>query len=112
MMSAETAVRQAHMTASDYATFAVRNLCDVLGIDRRANGWRTQLAPFAPVLAAMITAAAKDYDTAMKGGVIEGCGRTDWSEVVEGIGDKLEGLTDAIGKGNGRAKVNGDGAPG
>jgi hypothetical protein len=104
MMSAETAVRQAHMTASDYATFAVINLCEALDIDRRANGWRNQLAPFAPVLAAIIAASAKDYDTAMKRGAIEGFGRVNWDEVVNDIGERLEGLTEALGKGNGHAR--------
>jgi hypothetical protein len=65
-MSPETALRQAHMTARDYAIHAVSDLCVILGIDRREAGWTEKLAPFAPVLAAMVKAAAMDFDTAAK----------------------------------------------
>ena len=37
---------------------AIRNLCRLLDIDANKPGWREQLAPFAPVLAAMINASA------------------------------------------------------
>lgn len=70
MLSADNALRQANMTAAEYADHAIENLCKALGIDMTAADWRQQLAPFASVLAAMITAAAADYDTAMRGGVI------------------------------------------
>jgi hypothetical protein len=74
-LSAENAMRQAHLTARDYAMWSVTDLCEILDIDQREPGWRTALAPFAPVLAGMITAAAMDYDTAAKGGVVNGAAR-------------------------------------
>jgi hypothetical protein len=61
------AVKQAHMTAQAYVIAAVRDLCDVLNIDQGQKDWRKQLEPFAPVLAAMITACAADYDTCARG---------------------------------------------
>jgi hypothetical protein len=69
-MSVETAMRQAHKTAEVYARNAVDDLCEILDIDHKKSNWREQLAPFAPVLAAMINAAATDFDTAMRGGRI------------------------------------------
>ena len=54
---------KAATNASDYATMAIRNLCRLLDIDANKPGWREQLAPFAPVLAAMINASAADFDT-------------------------------------------------
>ena len=54
---------KAATNASDYATMAIRNLCRLIDIDSNKPGWREQLAPFAPVLAAMINASAADFDT-------------------------------------------------
>jgi hypothetical protein len=71
-ISADNALRQASMTAHDYTMRAVTDLCDLLGIDRQAIDWHTELIPFAPVLAAMITAAAAGYDTAVRAGVVDG----------------------------------------
>jgi hypothetical protein len=73
-ISADSAIRQASMTVHDYTMRAVTDLCDLLGIDRQAIDWHTELIPFASVLAAMITAAAADYDTAVRAGVVEDIG--------------------------------------
>jgi hypothetical protein len=59
---------QAADTAALYADKAVVNLCGALDIDPRDPNKREKLAPFAPVLAAMIAASAADYDTTMRGG--------------------------------------------
>jgi hypothetical protein len=71
-MSGETAMRQAHLTACEYAAYTLKGLCQELGINIGAHGWRDRLAPFAPVWAAMIRAAAQDYDTAARSGFIDG----------------------------------------
>jgi hypothetical protein len=60
-MTGDNAMLQASATAQTYAQNAVEDLCVMLGIDRRKAGWREELAPFAPVLATMIRAAAQDY---------------------------------------------------
>ncbi len=54
-----------------------------VSIDRRDPKWRDQLAPFAPVLAAMITAAATDFDTAMKCGVVDNTTAEAWAEAFK-----------------------------
>ena len=59
-------MRQASMTVHDYALNALRDLCDALDIDRDNPRSRKQLAPFAGVLAAMVTAAAADLGTSMR----------------------------------------------
>jgi hypothetical protein len=74
MLSADSALRQAHMTAHDYAAHAIGNLCELLSIDRRQPDWRKALEPWAPVPAAMIAAAASDFRTSTENGVIEGVG--------------------------------------
>ncbi len=73
-MPAGNALRQASMTSHDYAMKALDDLVDMLGIDKKKATWRAQLAPFAPVWAAMIAAAAQDFDTAVRGGIVEGAG--------------------------------------
>jgi hypothetical protein len=70
-MTPDNALRQASMTVHDYTMRAVTDLCDLLGIERHEKDWHLELAPFAPVLAAMITAAATDYDTAIRAGVVD-----------------------------------------
>ena len=72
MIDANRAMQQAWMTAHDYALHAVYDLCEILDINRSKPGWREKLAPFAPVLAAMITAAATDNDTTGRSGVVVG----------------------------------------
>jgi hypothetical protein len=67
-MDAGDYMRQAHMTAGTYAAAAIRDLCEELGIDRANPNWVEQLAPFAPVLAAMIAAASADFDTMWRHG--------------------------------------------
>jgi hypothetical protein len=57
---------QASMTSNVYMRKATIELCHELDIDRRKPDWRAQLAPFAPVLAAMIAAAAADFDTGIR----------------------------------------------
>jgi len=70
MISADEALRQASMTAHDYALCAQINLCKILELEQRDPKLRDKLAPFAVVWAAMIAAAAKDFDTAMREGVV------------------------------------------
>ena len=57
-------------TSSEYAQTALDDLCRILGI-KQTDGWRENLAPFASVCAAMITAAASDFHTAVSSGVVE-----------------------------------------
>ena len=68
-MDGEAAARQSSTTARFYARNALDDLCMMLGIKA---GWRAELAPFAPVLAAMIIAAARDFHTATGAGLVEG----------------------------------------
>lgn len=70
MMDPEMAMRQAWMTANDYALHTLDSLLDRLSIDQTQPGWQAQLALFAQVWAAMIAAAAQDFETAMSGGII------------------------------------------
>jgi hypothetical protein len=66
MVSAQELMQQAPMTAAVYMRAAVAELCHTLDISRGKPGWRDQLAPFAGVLAAMVAAAAADFDTAIR----------------------------------------------
>lgn len=70
-MEAETAVRQAWKTASEYARCSRDELLLILNMDTNTPDWQAKLAPFASVWAAMIQASATDYDTAAKTGLIE-----------------------------------------
>ncbi len=65
------AMKQAWMTASDYALHTLDGLCRALDVDQKQNGWQEKLAPFAPVWAAMIKAAAVDFQTAVTNGAVE-----------------------------------------
>ena len=72
-MTAQHAVEQASTTAREYARKAVSDLKDILGIDSKSDSTvQAQLAPFAPVLAAMIAAAAQDFHTAVMSGAVDG----------------------------------------
>lgn len=71
-MEAETAARQAWKTASEYARCSRDELLLMLNMDMQTPDWQAKLAPFACVWAAMIEAAAKDYDTAAKTGAVDG----------------------------------------
>jgi hypothetical protein len=71
-IDAQEALQQAQMTAHDYTHQAILDLCKFLDIKQSDLDWRKQLAPFAPVLAAMIAVAAQDYDTACHSGVVVG----------------------------------------
>jgi hypothetical protein len=71
-MDGEAAARQSSAAARFYARNALDDLCRMLGIDRNKADWRVELAPFAPVLAAMIIAAARDFHTATGAGLVEG----------------------------------------
>ena len=73
-MKQSDAMRQAPMTASEYARDSLEQLCRMLDIDRKKKGWQQKLAPFAPVWAAMVKAAAADFETAVSGGAVEGVG--------------------------------------
>lgn len=87
-MGAGEGVDQGHMTAGVWAAATGKILCKLLDIERGSPKWREQLAPFAGVWAAMITAAAADYATAIAAGVVDdtlqndqrGPGRYDMSE--------------------------------
>lgn len=68
MIDATNAVHQATLTVDDYAKFTLKTLCGLLDIDPDEKDFRKELAPFAGVWAAMITAAAQDFDTAVKSG--------------------------------------------
>jgi hypothetical protein len=71
MLTVDSAVSQASSTARGYASDAFRNLCEILNIDENDRERLTKLAPFASVIAAMITASAADYDCSMRSGLIE-----------------------------------------
>jgi len=60
------------MTAHDYASHCLDDLMGLLDIERREVGWQEKVVPFAGVWAAMITASTKDFDTAMRCGVVDG----------------------------------------
>jgi hypothetical protein len=67
------AMRQATDTSNEYTRNTLTTLLDLLAIDPKASAAakRDQLAPFACVWAAMIEAAARDYDSAVKSGVVD-----------------------------------------
>lgn len=48
-MKPSDAMKQASMTASEYARDSLEHLCQMLGIDRRGREWQAMLAPFAGV---------------------------------------------------------------
>ena len=73
-MKPSDAMKQAPMTASEYARDSLEQLCLMLGIDRREKDWQAKLAPFAPVWAAMVRAAASDFETAVSSGAVDGFG--------------------------------------
>ena len=77
MMEAKDAMEQGWMTANVYARRSIDELCHMLDIDCRKPDWRKQLAPFAGVWAAMITAAASDYTTAIEAGVVSNTKQND-----------------------------------
>ncbi len=65
-------MRKAWKTATEYASSTLESLLGELRISKNDKAWRDELAPFAPVWAAMISAAARDYCTAVDGGVVDG----------------------------------------
>lgn len=70
-MTPENAMRQAAMTAAEYADRTLDDLLKALDIQRDGKGeWREKVAPFAAVWAAMITASASDFDVAERHGAI------------------------------------------
>jgi hypothetical protein len=69
-IDATRALYQAADTAHDYALRSLTAMLKLLEIDRHKAGWQDKLAPFAPVWAAMITAAAQDFATTNEAGVI------------------------------------------
>lgn len=71
-MTADELMKQASMTSHDYALKAMHDLSGLLGLDmkRLSNSELLEkLAPFAPVWAAMISAAAQDFDTSISNGL-------------------------------------------
>jgi hypothetical protein len=69
MLTATDAMRQASMTMHDYAQKAVDDLCGILNIDMTKPKWREELAPFSPVLAAMVTGCVRDFELGLNDGV-------------------------------------------
>jgi hypothetical protein len=66
-ISPTEAQEQAHMTAAVYARQAIKVLCGILDVDPNyPQAVREELAPFAPLLAAMVTAAADDFRTCIE----------------------------------------------
>jgi hypothetical protein len=54
----DNAVETRSVYAAHHAETSLAHLLTCLGIERPSPGWQTQLAPFAPVWAAMIAAGA------------------------------------------------------
>lgn len=72
-MNRDDAETQATDTAHAYAADAVASLVEILGIDPKgAEPLAVSLAPFASLLAAMVTAASADYQLVVKTGGVEG----------------------------------------
>jgi len=73
-MTPDNALRQANMTARDYAALARYDLLKMLHVDDDATleEVREILKDFAPVWAAMIAAASADFATACRSGVVDG----------------------------------------
>jgi len=66
-ISPAEAQEQAHMTVEVYTRRAIRVLCDILNVDPSyPDAIHERLAPFAPLLAAMVTAAADDFRTCIE----------------------------------------------
>lgn len=96
-MTPDEAMRQAAMTAGDYAIDCTDKLCKILGINKSPDGWQQQLAPFAPVLAAMITAAAQDFETSQRHGWVEGSPAFEQKErAIQQGGDILDCLRSLV----------------
>ena len=55
----------------DYFLSCTYNLCKALDIDQDKAGWQERLAPFAPVLAAMIQLPMRDYENFKRNGFPE-----------------------------------------
>ena len=67
MFTAEQAMKQASKTSHQYAVEALDSLCRLLDLDQHKDKeWRTKIAPFAPVWAAMIAASTSDFASAME----------------------------------------------
>jgi hypothetical protein len=58
-------VQATHEQTAEWTEGAIFLLCQELGIERGETGWLDLLAPFAPVLAAMISASAASYTTGL-----------------------------------------------
>lgn len=71
-MNAETAMRQAHATAEEYARASLHALCKMLDISGDDAGLNAKIAPFVPVWVAMIQASVSDFDTAVRCGAVDG----------------------------------------
>jgi len=59
----DNAVEAGAACAVHQAEVTLRPLLACLGVDRASPNWRAEIAPFAPVWAAMITAAATNAGT-------------------------------------------------
>ena len=55
----------------DYLLSCTCNLCKALDIDQDKVGWQERLAPFTPVLAAMIQLAMRDHEIFKRNGFAE-----------------------------------------
>lgn len=73
MMNPNEAESQATDTAHAYAADAVASLVEILAIDPKGpEPLSVTLAPFASLLAAMVTAASVDYRLSVEIGKVEG----------------------------------------
>lgn len=73
-MTGDEGVKQAYMTANNYAEASLKHLAEMLDIDLGKPGFQEKLAPFAFVWGSMITAASRDFHTATIAGVVDGTG--------------------------------------
>ena len=79
-----------------YVHQARDDLCRVLEIDRNKPGWQKKLEPFACVLAAMVTASTRDYDTAIRAGIVRGTLQAAQKDALEVEVTKLGAETDKL----------------
>ena len=94
--SATDAVIQAAKEPGGYVHQARDDLCRVLEIDRNKAGWQKKLEPFACVLAAMVTASTRDYDTAIRAGIVRGTLQAAQKDALEVEVTKLGAETDKL----------------
>jgi hypothetical protein len=95
-INATEACIQAAKEPGGYVSQAIGDLCRSLEIDRNKAGWQARLEPFACVLAAMVTASAQDYDTAIRAGAVAGTLQAAQKDALEVEVTKLGAETDKL----------------